>query len=537
LLLLNDDEKTMNAFSIQRRNVAALIGAILLGGCATFEAEGPVREGMDEMRTGKMTVPTKVMTNFSGALRCMDRQFSDFGIKDLHVMVEDLNDRTAKVPAGATDMFITSMSQMTTRSQAIKFKAFGEDTKNLSAFLRTSGTKGPYQPQNLPDFVIRGSISQFDDNILKKNVDLGASIGDAKTTFLSAGFTRSATGRELGMDLSVQRTSDLGLVPGVTSHNSMFLMSTGTGLDTEAGYKKLGVSFLTSLSRMEGNSRALRNLVELSAIELMGKLAKIPYWRCLDIPNDTKEVQAEIEDWHEGLWADGPTEAVAYYQHHFNVLGMLPKYERGKMDDDFKFALRVYKKALGLELNGKVNLALFKAHLTSDRENLWKIIGPLYKAEYKERLMVRVRAVEPAPYKLGQPVNLIVAPHVPALVSCFIMDEENKIHRIWRTGPRERASPDAPPAPIELPKGLLKIDPKGRPMQVSCFTFRNDPSNAAIARTPHGAQVLTGSTVQTITAAKSMMDIVSVFQASGQEVQGHTIFLKGEGNETRKASR
>jgi hypothetical protein len=527
----------MNVFSIERKTLATLFGVVLLGGCATFEAEGPVREGMDEMRSGKMTVPTKVMTNFSTALRCMDRQFADFGIRDLHVMVEDLNDRTSKVPAGATDMFITAMSQMTTRSQAIKFKAFGEDTKNLSAFLRTAGTKGPYQPQNLPDFVIRGSISQFDDNILKKNVDLGASLGDAKTTFLSAGFTRSATGRELGMDLSVQRTSDLGLVPGVTSHNSMFLMSTGTGLDTEAGYKKLGVSFLTSLSRMEGNSRALRNLVELSAIELMGKLAKIPYWRCLDVPNDTKEVQAEIEDWHEGLWVDGPTEAIAYYQHHFNVLGMLPKYERGKMDDDFKFALRTYKKALGLELNGKINLALFKAHLTANREQLWKTIGPLYKAEFKERLMVRVRTIESVPYRAGQMINLVVSPHVPAFVSCFLMDEENKIHRFWRSEPRERVSADAPPAPIELPKGLLKIDTKGRAMQVSCFTYRNDPSQTPIVHTPVGAQVLLGSPVQTISAAKSMMDVVNVFQSSAQEVQGHTIFLKGENNETRKATR
>lgn len=500
--------------------------ALFLGGCATFQAEQPVREGMDEMRKGKMTAPTKVMTNFTDALRCMDRQFADFGIKDMQVMVEDLNDKTAKVPAGATDMFVSAMSQMTTRSQAINFKAFGEDTKNLSAFLRTAGTKGPYQTQNLPDFLIRGSISQFDDNILKKNVDIGASLGDAKTTFLSAGYTQSATGRELGMDLSVIRTSDLGLVPGVTARNSMFLMSTGKGLDAEAGYKKLGINFLSSVSRMEGNSRAVRNLIELSAIELMGKLVRIPYWRCLDVPNDADEVKAEIEDWHEGLWANGPSEVFAYYQHHLNTLGMLPKYERGKPDDDFKFALRVYKKALGLKASGAVNLELFRTHLTSDRPKLWKEIGPLFAAESKERLMVKIQAIEPPPYKRGQYVNFMIVPNIPSYVSCFIMDEQDEIYRIWSTAPTPRAAPDKPPVAVPMPRSLLRADAKGRPMQVSCFTTRNDPATSNAVKTTAGMQVLTGQNPQRLVAVKTMKEVLAVFQASGQEVSGDTLFIK-----------
>jgi hypothetical protein len=495
--------------------------AFVLTGCETLQTVEPVQASMDETRAGKMTAPTRVMTNFSTALRCMDRQLADFGIRDLRVMVEDLNDKTAKVPAGATDMFISAISQMTTRSQALKFKAFGDDTKNLSAFLRQSGTKGPYQPENLPDYVIRGSISQFDDNIVKKNVDLGASLGDAKTTFLSAGFTRSATGRELGMDLSVIRSTDLSLVPGVSSRNSMFLISTGSGLDTEAGYKKLGVNFLTSLSKMEGNSRALRNLIELSAIELVGRLVRAPYWRCLDVPNENAEVATEIEDWHEGLWAGGTSEVFAYYQHQLNTLGMLPKYERGKPDDDFKFALRVYKKALGLKPTGAVNLELFKAHLTADRPALWKTIEPLYKAELRDRLMLKVSTVEPSPYKRGQMVNLAVAPNIPSFTSCFLMDEENEVYRIWTGSPTARASAEKPPMPISLPRGLLKVDAKGRPMQVTCFATRE---NAAAS--PAAAQILSGTGPQRIASAKTMRDVLVALQSSGQEVVLDTLFIK-----------
>ena len=499
---------------------------LAITGCETLQVNEPVLAGINEIRAGKQAPPTRVMTNFSSALRCMDSQLADFGIKGLQVMVEDLNDKTAKVPTGTTDMFITAVSQMTTRSRALNFKAFGEDTKNLSAFLRTAGTKGPYQVENLPDFLVRGSISQFDDNLIKKNVDIGANLGDAKTSFISAGYTRSATGRELGMDLTIMRTSDLSILPGVTARNSIFLMSSGNGIDAEAGYKKFGMNFLSSLTKQEGNSRAVRNLVELSAVELVGKLVRIPYWRCLDIANDNPEVKLEIEDWHEGLWSTGTPEVFAYYQHHLNTLGMLPKYERGKADEDFKFALSVYKKALGLKPTGSVNLELFRAHLTADRTALWKVIEPLYIAEKKERLMVKIVPSEPAPFKRGQMVNLTVAPNIPSYVSCFIQDEENDIYRIWSTAPTSRVSSDAPPAVLALPRGLLKADSKGRPMQVTCFTTREDTAKTNARGSTLGSQVLTGSNPQKVAAAKTMRDVLGVYQSSGQEIAADTFFIK-----------
>ncbi len=517
----------MRRLNLQIARTSLLVSIALLAGCETMQTREPVQAGLDEMRTGKPAAPiTKVVTGFTGALRCMDRQLADYGVKEIRLMVEDLNDKTSKVPAGTTDMFISAISQMTTRSRAINLKAFGDDTKNLSTFLKQAGTKGPFQPDNVPDFTVRGSISQFDDNIVKKNVDLGISLGDAKMSSASAGYTRSATGRELGMDLSVIRASDFSLVPGANAKNSMFIITTGSSMDAEIGYKKFGVSFLSSLTRNDGNARAVRNLVELSSIELLGRLLRVPYWRCLEIANDNPEVKAEIEDWHEGLWAGGASEVFAYYQHHLNTLGVLPKYERGKPDEDFKFALRVYKKALGLKPSGSVNLELFQTHLTADRTALWKAIEPLYKAELKERLMVKVTAVEPAPFKRGQIVNLSVAPNVPSHTACYLLDENNDVFRIWTSEPTPRLNADSPPAPIALPRGLLKTDTKGRPMQVTCFATRVHPATTPALQSPVGVQALSGTGPQKIPTAKSMRDVLAMYQASRQELSIDTLFIK-----------
>ena len=77
----------------------------------------PTVEGYDEVRVAPMLPINRTVTNFNEGLRCMDGQLATYGV-GASLIVEDLNDRTQKVSAGTTDMFISAMSQMTRRSQA-----------------------------------------------------------------------------------------------------------------------------------------------------------------------------------------------------------------------------------------------------------------------------------------------------------------------------------------------------------------------------------------------------------------------------------
>jgi len=174
-------------------------------------------------------------------------------------------------------MLVSALSEMTIRSHGVKVIAYGKDATNLISYMKSSNRKGIFSQR--PVFDIQGSITQHDESIVNAGKSLGVSvskdggIGAAKSTSLST----------ISLDLNVIDTKDMSVMPGVSSRNSIAILKSGKSFDADASIKKLGVYYDVNLSRTEGKSQALRNLVELGAIELVGKLVKLPYWRCLGV--------------------------------------------------------------------------------------------------------------------------------------------------------------------------------------------------------------------------------------------------------------
>jgi hypothetical protein len=446
--------------------------ALLLGGCATSP---PADRG--DSRLGNMATQTRVVTDFGAALVCMDRQLADYGVRDLRLAVENLDKESTKSTVRATEVFIGAMSKMA---------------------VSNVGRVGIAAPPTSADFVVRGSLSQ------------------------------AASGRELSIDLFATRPASTvtAAAPLASARNTLQLKPSGQGFDSTIDYKALGLKFVTNGLGADGQARAMRNAVELSAIELVGKLAKVPYWHCLDVANDNAGVKAQIDEWQTEMNRAGPSAMITYYQSSLVPLGVLSKFERGTLDDDTKFALRAYKKTLGLSADDAIDAGLFRAHITADRARMMKDVAATIASESRERLGVRIQAVEPPPLKRGQFVNFDIAPNVPAYLYCFLQDEESNIFRIWSSAPTPRAAPDAPPEAIPMPRGLLKVDAKGRPMQVTCFTTRNDAAKSAAASTPAGLQILTGPNPKRVTAVKTMQEVLGVLQASGQEVASDSVTVK-----------
>ena len=76
-----------------------------------------------------------------------------------------------------------------------------------------------------PQFDIKGSVSQFDENVIRNQRDLGFGI----QPFLNLGVSRDAATSVLGLDLSVLTTDDMAILPGVTSRNSVVILKQGSG--------------------------------------------------------------------------------------------------------------------------------------------------------------------------------------------------------------------------------------------------------------------------------------------------------------------
>ena len=477
-----------------RKAVAAMVAAsIALAGCSALDTKQETVDQTNTMRVGPEQAPFRSITGFSGSLRCMDNLMIDYGVRDVSMLVEELTDNTKKINAGTRDMLITAVSDMTRRSRAVRVVAFGKDATNAISFLASAQRRSPYEV--IPQYDINGSVSQFDENVIRNQKDAGIGI----QPFLNLGVAHDNASSILGLDLSVLATRDMSVIPGVTSRNSVAILKGGKGADADAAYHKFGVNFSMTLSKSEGQSQALRGLVELAVVELIGKLTKTPYWTCIGgDPNTNEEIRQEMADWFYAM-AGSRVEIIAYFQNQLRRRGFYDGPIDGEFNPAIDEAVANYRAALGLSREPKIDEAFFNAYLGSDHS---KIPPPARPASVRAQPAMPTALAAPqskpaataeAPlalalaadnnrtsFKPGESFNLVVRTTRDAHVYCYLQDETSRIMRFF---PNRFARDSLVPAakPLLLPGPMrfqLVMNEKGVPETIACFATQRDISTA-----------------------------------------------------------
>jgi Domain of unknown function (DUF4384) len=475
----------MKTQSLFKRCSLGLALAAALGGCTTLDVKNKTVAETQAMRSGPEAPPFRSITGFSAGLRCMDNLMIDYGIRDVSMLVEDIFDQTKKVNAGTRDMLITAISDMTRRSRAIRVNAFGRDSTNVISYLAQAQRQTPYDV--IPLFDIKGSVSQFDEQLIRNTQDLGASF----RPFLNLGLSRDATSNILGLDLSVLSTADMSVLNGVTSRNSVVILKAGKGLDGDAAYHKLGVSYSMSLSRSEGMSQALRGLVELASIELMGRLTKTPYWRCLGADASTnEEIKLEMGDWYYAM-ARTRIELVAYFQQQMRRRGYYDGPIDGQFNPAIDEAIANYREAIGMSKEPTIDEPLFKSYLNTDQTKVPRpaqpvrfvkseppAAAPAATAGVAAMRFAAPLAANTAKLAPGEAFPLLLQPAADRHVYCYLQDESARITRFY---PNRFAKDSlvAASKPVALPGPMrfaLAMNGKGKPETVACFATARDVS-------------------------------------------------------------
>ena len=343
-----------------RRLAGAALVAASIAGCSTVAVKPDAEKRMEQAKKGPDAAPYRSITSFSDALRCMDNSMIEYGVRDVSTLVEDLYDQTKKVNAGTRDMLISALSQMSRRSRALRVVAFGRDAGNMVGFLEAAQRQSAYQ--TIPQFDIKGSVTQWDENVIRTQKDAGVGF----QPFVNLGISGDAAASVLGLDLTMLNTEDMSVLPGVTSKNSVVIFKEGTGLDGDAAYKKFGISFSMTFTKSEGQTQALRGLIELAAVELMGKLTKIPYWTCLGAdPAGNQDIQLEMSDWYYAM-ATTPGNLIAYFQNQLRVRGFYDGPVDGQFNPAIDQALINFRSALGMSPEATIEQELFTKYLTTD---------------------------------------------------------------------------------------------------------------------------------------------------------------------------
>ena len=418
----------------------AITAAVVLSLSACSAAPTAPSVQLQPATSGPQAVPQRNVTHFTDGLRCMDDMLYRFGVRDVSVMIEEMQDQSHRLGAGTRDMMVSAFADMTRRSRGVRLVTFGQDNQNVVQLLALAQRQNDFKV--VPHYDIRGSITQFDEDVTRTQSGLGASLVSAITgPLLGLRFNRTQQTSVMGFDASVISTADLSLMPGATSKNTVVVTREESGVgDGLAQIRNGSLSLSFGVSRNEGVAQSLRNMIELSAIELTGKLLRLPYWSCLNLDVGHPEVRREMEDWFVSL--QGSAEVTRFFQQQLRFRKFYDGPTDGKPNAAYSVALAEYRRALGMRTDGEPDFALWQAFslnpipapppqpftvdkaaaspgTTADAATTGKPIA----------LSVRVTKTR---YRAGDAVELSLTTSRAAYVYCYVQSPSNgKIQRIF----------------------------------------------------------------------------------------------------------
>ncbi len=397
---------------------------------------------------GPNAIPQRNLTHFAEGLRCMDEMLYRFGVRDVSVMIEEMQDQSRRLGAGTRDMMVSAFADMTRRSRGVRLVTFGQDNQNIVQLLSMAQRLNEFKV--VPQYDIRGSITQFDEDVDRQQTSFGASLVSAITgPLFGLRFGRSEQTSVMGFDASVISTVDLSLMPGASSKNTVVIRRDETSVgDGLAQIRNSSLSFAFVVSRNEGVAQSLRNMVELATIELTGKLLRLPYWTCLNLDESQPEIQREMQDWY--LSMQGSTETTRFFQEQLRFRKFYDGPADGKPNAAYTQAFAAYREAVKTKTEGEPDFEVWQAFLlraipappaqpfTAAKSTIGKPI----------ELIVDVSKTR---YRRGEAVELSVKTPQAAYVYCYVQSPTTgKIQRIFPNRfarePRIEAN-----TPLELP--------------------------------------------------------------------------------------
>jgi peptidoglycan hydrolase-like protein with peptidoglycan-binding domain/curli biogenesis system outer membrane secretion channel CsgG len=399
---------------------AALL-PILVAGCMTAPEKAP------QLAKPKR-LPVKNFTSFSDSLRCMDNLFASFGVRDLVITSAGLPDATGEISTGTKDMMISAISTMSVRSRAFRFVDFDQFQVDVHQLQALVGFTDDFL---VPNYYIRGAITQLDSGIIAEQVG-----GSVSSSAFSFGASTDQVVSVVSIDMNIGDLVTRQIQPGLSAHNSIAVARSGAAGDLGGQIQSYGVFLNLSFNRAEGMHAAVRNLVELSTIEVLGKLAEVPYWRCLSIEQTNPAVEAQARVWFDDM---SSRERVVFAQRALKSAGYFEARVSGEFDAATKGAVGRYQADHGLLADGRINFDLYASLINQDLA-IGRQPGAGYGADGKAAADIRpnpLRLTLATPkganpsYQVGETLDLTLVSSQDAYVYCYYSDAVGNVVRLF----------------------------------------------------------------------------------------------------------
>lgn len=455
------------------RATMTAIGAALLAGCVTNPQEATIA-------ARPSSLPVKNLTNFSESLRCMDRLFLSYGVDGLVLTSAGIPDETGSITAGTKEMLIAAISRMSRKSEAFTFVDYDAEQTDVHDL---QGLLGFTDDFVIPDYYVRGAITQLDEGVLNSavsgSIGYRAGIDDDDEGGFGAGAAFDETVSVVSVDLSMGYLSSRQIISGASAQNSIAVVQRTIDGGLAGTISKVGLDFNVVLNKGEGLHQAVRTLVELSTMEVLGRLAEVPYWRCLQLEHTNPEIVAEAREWFGDM---DKAERIEFVQHMLAGGGYYTEPASGELDDQTKDAIARYQAENDLIADARINFDLYASLINNDYS--FDSPPPVSIAEAKAstaraveveeadlELELEADPEEDGTFTLNSALTLWATPSRDAHVYCYYADANGSVARIFPN----RFQPDSHltgGSPVQVPgdeAGFdIFLDHAGEDEEVAC---------------------------------------------------------------------
>jgi len=309
------------------------IGLLLVAGCT------PPKVELSE--SGKIS---DIKTDYTQSLRNIDSMIAIFNGKPINIFVKPIVDKTAS--GGKLPRDISTIVKKS-------FNSIGSNVKTMF----TINMKNP--PKN-KFYIIEGAITEFD--LIKVSGSgrdaAGKGTYNGQQGSIDAGMDREDKLTKLAITFNPQNPRTGNYVPNASTSNRIEINQKSAGNEIAISILGSGIGLDNSLTKAQGIHSSINILVELSVVELLGKLTNYPYW-LLTGGNVNQDIVAHLSQRFLRDKLNKKIQKVSY------LLSLRDRNVQTTtmMNSTLKQSIINYKVAHGMPANDIISIRLYKSLL------------------------------------------------------------------------------------------------------------------------------------------------------------------------------
>jgi hypothetical protein len=416
-----------------------LVATLLITGCAApLDARKDSKYQSLASVADRPTVrPTRSLSSMSASLMCMDHMFRQADLPTTLITSKQIPDVSGKIAVATKDMIVTAISQMSKLSNAFRYIDYEVDisrqdtVQNMTAIMLNNNQMQLQKPA----IYVSGAVSFVDQNIINNHLDIGTS-----ATRLETGSSNNRNATLIGLDLHLGDFKTRTIVPGLDSANEVVIGNASQGLDLAGKIGSYGVQFNVGRDYSQGPGAAVRTLVDLAMIELIGKWSRLPYWRCLTLDQSHPHLQRQLRDWFDEGSEQTQSKLV---KTAMASLGYITTAQISEPDNApvFKAALGKYQADSGIVVTGVIDFSTYERVMRNytkldEKGKLstmdWSPKGEIKVAEVPRKMDLQVKNVQldKTSFEVGDQIFLSTSVTRASHVYCYLQEATGNMLRL-----------------------------------------------------------------------------------------------------------